>query len=131
VRSAALRLAVVVTFLLGCTLAHAQSKSAGATRLRPDRTMRVSATAYCDSGTTKAGVPARSGMIAADPRVLPLGTVVRILDPGFRGTYVVMDTGSEIKGRDIDIFMASCQHAKRFGRKTMSVEVVWLSAPAR
>lgn len=86
--------------------------------------MRVSATAYCDRGTTKSGVPSQPGIIAADPRVLPIGTVVRILDPNYPGTFKVMDTGSEIKGREIDIFMPSCRRAKLFGRKSMRVRIV-------
>src|SRR6267143_3719180 len=36
------------------------------------------ATAYCLKGRTASGVDTRPGMIAADPRVLPLGTVVHI-----------------------------------------------------
>lgn len=120
-----------MAFLLGCATAQGEQKRAESARLRVPRTMRVSATAYCDHGTTKSGVQTRPGIIAADPRVLPLGTVVRILDPGYPGTYQVMDTGSEIKGRDIDIFMPSCHHAKRFGRKTMRVQIVARAAPLK
>jgi 3D (Asp-Asp-Asp) domain-containing protein len=50
--------------------------SAGAT----PATIRVQATAYCQRGTTRSGTPTRIGIVAADPRVLPVGTVLRILD---------------------------------------------------
>jgi 3D (Asp-Asp-Asp) domain-containing protein len=126
-----LRLALVVALLLGCAIVHAEPKRNSVAGPRPARAMRVSATAYCASGTTKSGVPTQSGIIAADPRILPLGTVVKILDPAFRGTYQVMDTGPQIKGRDIDIFMTSCGHAKRFGRKAMRVQIVTLAAPPK
>ena len=94
--------------------------------------MRLVATAYCSKGPTKSGVPAQTGVVAADPRVLPLGTVLEIVAPGrpYAGTYTVMDTGSEIKGREIDIFMPSCARAQRFGRKRVSVRILD-GAPAR
>jgi 3D (Asp-Asp-Asp) domain-containing protein len=123
------RLTFIMALLLRCATIDAEPKRNDMARPRPLRTMRVSATAYCAAGTTSSGVQAESGIIAADPRVLPLGTVVRILDPAFQGTYKVMDTGPRIKGRDIDIFMASCRHAKRFGRKMMRVQIVTLAAP--
>jgi 3D (Asp-Asp-Asp) domain-containing protein len=84
------------------------------------------ATAYCDKGPTKSGVRAQTGIVAADQRVLPIGTVLRIVAPGraYAGTYTVMDTGSAVKGRAIDIFMPSCARAERFGRKLVSVRIV-------
>jgi 3D (Asp-Asp-Asp) domain-containing protein len=38
----------------------------------------MSVTAYCVSGTTKSGQQTRPGIVAADPRVLPLGSVIRV-----------------------------------------------------
>jgi 3D (Asp-Asp-Asp) domain-containing protein len=86
----------------------------------------MTATAYCDRGPTRSGVHARSGIVAADPRHLPLGTRVRIIAPGepHNGTYVVADTGSAINGRDLDIFMASCRRAKAFGKKIVTVRIL-------
>jgi 3D (Asp-Asp-Asp) domain-containing protein len=65
-------------------------------------------------------------MVAADPRLFPIGTTLRILAPGrpYAGLYTVMDTGASVKGREIDIFMPSCARAERFGRKTVSVRVI-------
>ena len=88
--------------------------------------MRMLATAYCDRGPTKSGVRAQPGVVAADLRRLPLGTRLRISAPGQRyaGVYTVLDTGSKIKGRDLDIFMPSCRAARRFGKRPVLVRVL-------
>ena len=93
---------------------------------RPGTMFRVSATAYCDTGLTKSGTHTRRGIVAADPRVLPLGTVVRVdgLAPRHNGVYTVTDTGRDIKGREIDIFIPNCTTAVRFGRQTARVRVL-------
>jgi 3D (Asp-Asp-Asp) domain-containing protein len=90
------------------------------------RTLRMIATAYCDGGATKSGVPAQRGVAAADVRRLPIGTRVRVVAPGqpYAGVYTVLDTGSKIKGRDLDIFMPSCRAAKRFGKRPVNVRIV-------
>jgi 3D (Asp-Asp-Asp) domain-containing protein len=84
------------------------------------------ATAYCDRGATKSGARAQSGVAAADPRRLPLGTRLRVLAPGkpYAGTYTVLDTGSKIRGRDLDIFMPSCARARRFGKRPVQVQIL-------
>jgi 3D (Asp-Asp-Asp) domain-containing protein len=81
---------------------------------------RFTATAYCLKGRTAMGHGVRRGIIAADPRVLPLGSRINI-DGGYSGTYLVSDTGGKIKGNRLDIWMASCAEARRFGRRTVSV----------
>jgi 3D (Asp-Asp-Asp) domain-containing protein len=84
------------------------------------------ASAYCDRGPTKSGVLAQSGVVAADVRRLPIGTRLRIVAPGqpYAGVYTVLDTGSRIKGRDLDIFMPSCSRARRFGKRTVQVRIL-------
>ena len=79
------------------------------------------ATAYCLRGRTALGHGVRKGIIAADPRVLRLGSKVNIGAGAHSGEYLVSDTGGRIKGRKIDIWMASCAEARRFGRRTISV----------
>ena len=79
------------------------------------------ATAYCLRGRTAMGHGVRKGLIAADPRVLRLGSKVNIGAGAHSGQYLVSDTGGRIKGRKIDIWMASCSEARRFGRRTISV----------
>lgn len=88
--------------------------------------VRMSATAYCNQGETRSGEPAQEGAVAADPRVIPVGSTIAV--QGLRGardgTYVVLDTGRAIKGREIDLFIGDCRAAKRFGRQTVRVRIV-------
>jgi 3D (Asp-Asp-Asp) domain-containing protein len=89
--------------------------------VRPTSGGTYTATAYCLRGRTAMGHSVRKGLIAADPRVLRLGSKVNIGAGAHSGQYLVSDTGGRIKGRRIDIWMASCAEARRFGRRTISV----------
>lgn len=80
-----------------------------------------SATAYCLKGRTAMGHGVRRGIIAADPRVLKLGSRVTIAGGGYSGTYLVSDTGGAIKGKKIDIWVPNCSEARRFGRRTVQI----------
>lgn len=80
-----------------------------------------SATAYCFSGRTAMGHPVRRGLIAADPRVLKLGSRVYVSAGQWSGTYLVSDTGGAIKGKRIDIWVPGCSEARRFGRRTVQI----------
>lgn len=87
------------------------------------------ATAYSLRGRTASGRMVSKGLIAADPRFLPLGSRVRLEAGGYSGEYLVADTGGLIKGRRIDIWIPSSREAMRFGRRTVKLTV--LSYPAR
>ena len=94
-------------------------------RGRTLRVMRVSATAHSVEGETASGTLARPGTVAADPRVLPLGSRIRVSGAGgYSGVYTVTDTGRSIKGREIDLYMPSNAEAKKFGRQTVKVTVL-------
>ena len=80
-----------------------------------------SATAYCLQGRTASGSGVRRGIVAADPRILPLGTRINLGAGSYSGSYIVADTGGAIKGRKLDIWVANCSEAKRFGRRTVTV----------
>src|ERR1043166_3925131 len=82
------------------------------------------ATAYCQSGETRSGVHTQPGVIAADPRVLPVGSRVRVVDRGQSRPYTVLDTGRAIRGRKIDVFVPNCARAKRFGERRVDVRIV-------
>jgi 3D (Asp-Asp-Asp) domain-containing protein len=83
------------------------------------------ATAYSIEGETASGEQTRKGIAAGDPRVLPIGSRIRVQGAGqYDGDYTVKDTGREIKGREIDIYIANDAEAKRFGRKTVSIEML-------
>jgi len=79
------------------------------------------ATAYCLKGRTAMGSGVRRGIVAADPRVLPLGSRIQISAGAYSGTYMVADTGGAVKGRKLDIWMPNCVEAVRFGRKSITV----------
>ncbi|HUR97001.1 MAG TPA: 3D domain-containing protein [Pyrinomonadaceae bacterium] len=82
------------------------------------------ATAYCLKGRTAMGHGVRRGIIAADPRILRLGSRVNLGGGAYSGQYLVSDTGGGIKGRRIDIWVPSCAEARRFGRRTVSLGVL-------
>lgn len=82
------------------------------------------ATAYSLRGRTASGRMVTRGLIAADPRVLPLGSRVRLDHPGYSGEYLVADTGGAIRGRRIDIWTPSTREAMRFGRRTVKLTVL-------
>jgi 3D (Asp-Asp-Asp) domain-containing protein len=91
-----------------------------------DRVKRVEyktfvATAYSLKGKTASGDRTRHGIIAADRRVLPLGTKVHIQG---MGEYTVKDTGGAIKGNRIDIWMPSRKAAMQFGRRKVQVKII-------
>ena len=93
------------------------------------RARRFKATAYCLRGRTASGRYVRRGIVAADPRVLRLGTRIHMTAGRYTGNYIVADTGGKIKGRILDIWVPSCAEARRWGRRSVSVRV--LSKPAR
>jgi rare lipoprotein A len=83
------------------------------------------ATAYCLEGTTQSGVRVQPGIVAADPAVLPVGSVVRIEEPDTHaGIYTVLDTGGAIIGDRIDIYVPDCSDAREFGRQPVSLRVL-------
>ena len=92
----------------------------------PGARLAFSATAYCKGITTSSGVPAQTGIAAADPSLLPVGSVVEIgsLDSKYDGIYTVLDTGPEIQGREVDLYMWNCTEAKAFGRQQITVTVL-------
>src|SRR3954471_21244697 len=116
--------AIVYAVLLAILLASTANLEAATPAVDRDSSgLPMVATAYCDRGLTKSGVPAQPGIVAADVRHLPLGTRVHVETPGqpYAGVYTVLDTGSKIKGRKLDIFISSCERAKRFGIRLVKV----------
>jgi 3D (Asp-Asp-Asp) domain-containing protein len=82
------------------------------------------ATAYALRGRTRSGAYVRRGVIAADPRVLPLGSVVQVRAGDWSGTYTVHDTGKKIKGKIIDVWVPSNREARQFGRRSVKIHVL-------
>ena len=82
------------------------------------------ATAYCLKGRTASGINVRPGVIAADPRVLPIGTVVHLRAGTYTGIYTVLDTGGRIKGRRVDVYVPTHKEAMKFGRRQVKIKIV-------
>jgi 3D (Asp-Asp-Asp) domain-containing protein len=89
------------------------------------------ATAYSLRGRTASGRPVAKGMIAADPRHLPLGSRVRLEAGTYSGEYLVADTGTLVRGRRIDIWTPTSREAMRFGRRTVKLTVLSLGGRRR
>jgi uncharacterized protein YabE (DUF348 family) len=73
------------------------------------------------SGMTASGRPAGHGVVAVDPRVIPLGTHMYI--PGY-GRAVAGDTGGSIRGNRIDLGFNSSAAANQFGRRAITVYLI-------
>ena len=78
----------------------------------------VEITSYCLRGTTRRDNWVREGIVAADPRIFPLGRYIELFVEGrYYGRFLVDDTGGKIVGPIIDIWMDSCRKSRIFGRR--------------
>ncbi len=94
-------------------------------RARAGERIAVSITAYCLTGRTRRGNLVREGIIAVDRSLFPLGRDVDIyVGRRKQGRYLADDTGGAITGARIDVWMADCTAARRFGRKRGYAELV-------
>lgn len=94
----------------------------------------VRATAYDPSpeqnggygGITAMGTALRPGVIAVDPKVIPLGTKVYIehMDGTPHGYCIAEDTGGAIKGNRIDILFMNNSDAIKFGVRDMRLYIL-------
>ena len=82
------------------------------------RTITVTASGYALPGSTATGVPVGWGVVAVDPSVIPLGT--RMTIPGY-GTGVASDTGSGVRGAEIDLWFPTEAAALAWGRRTVTI----------
>jgi 3D (Asp-Asp-Asp) domain-containing protein len=100
----------------------------GTTLPAPGSRLQFEATAYCKGTTTASGVAARTGIAAADPKLLPVGSVIQLEtdEARYSGIYTVMDTGPLVQGRHVDLYIWSCYEALAFGRKLVHVMVLRL-----
>ena len=84
--------------------------------------MTVSATAYSGDGITSTMIKPRWGVIAVDPSVIPYGSLVYI--PYFDKYFIAEDCGGGIIGKRIDIFMNSEAKCRKWGKRTIEIEIV-------
>ena len=88
-------------------------------------------TGYSDSplngtdgrGITRSGVPTHWGVVAVDPRIIPLGSELIIEGMGDT-VFKALDTGGGILGRWIDVWFASDREAVQHGVKHQAVYLV-------
>jgi 3D (Asp-Asp-Asp) domain-containing protein len=131
---ATLTIALVYVFLYETTIrdsryAARQATVAETTSLpQAGAQLAFTATAYCKGDTTASGVVVRTGIAAADPALLPVGTVVRVdmPNPRYSGIWTIMDTGPAVQGRVLDLYLWSCHEALAFGRRPVRVTVLRL-----
>jgi 3D (Asp-Asp-Asp) domain-containing protein len=110
-----MQLAIVIGIFVSVRVISAQTRSGA---------MRFEATADSVEGITAKGTLTHDGIVAADPAVLPLGSVIQVSGAGpYSGTYVVTDTGSKVAGRKIDIFLPGVGEARQFGKKMVTVRI--------
>lgn len=93
----------------------------------------IVATAYApgahDNGKwgdlTHIGTKVRPGIIAVDPKLIPLGSRVYIEFSDGHGAYATAeDTGGAIKGKRIDVAMATVSEAYDFGMQKAKVYIL-------
>ncbi|MBL8088365.1 MAG: G5 domain-containing protein [Chthonomonas sp.] len=92
------------------------------------KTMIVEATAYHPSAglknptfKTRMGLPAKYGVIAVDPKVIPLGTHVFVEGYGFA---YACDTGGAIKGKKIDVCIEDHAKVRQWGRRKVKIHIL-------
>jgi len=72
-------------------------------------------------GITASGMHVQPGVIAVDPRLIPLGTHVYVKGYGYS---IAADTGGAIKGRRIDVYMETLSQAYQWGRRSVKVYIL-------
>ena len=86
----------------------------------PSYKLRVDAVAYSLPGKTAIGMPVGKGVVAVDPKLIPLRT--RLFVPGY-GQAIAADVGSAIKGRLIDVWFPTDAEARAWGRRSVVITV--------
>lgn len=115
----------VVAYGVASSRSYSARQPVRVSRGSSGRWLTMSATAYVPGRGcgyyTATGARARRGIVAVDPRVIPLGTHLYI--PGY-GRAVAADTGGSIKGYRIDLCFNSFSEARSFGRRQVRVQIL-------
>lgn len=115
-------------------------KTARGDFIRYNKVLEVKATAYTASlkdtgkapghplfGITATGIKAKKGVIAVDPKVIPLYTRVYVEILGSTPDYgyaIAADVGGAIKGNKIDLYYDDQEYVDRFGVKKARVYIL-------
>lgn len=90
--------------------------------LQGKRTLFVEATAYTHTGNrTATGIEPYHGVVAVDPKVIPLGT--KLFVEGY-GYGEALDIGGSIKGNRIDLFFETKAECLNWGRRDVQVYIL-------
>ena len=114
------RWAAAVFAVLAGMLVVAGGSALGQPQAQQAYRLKVDAVAYHLPGNTALGVPVRRGVVAVDPRLIPLGTKMHV--PGY-GSALAADVGYAIKGRIIDLWFPNTDMARAWGRRTVTITV--------
>ncbi len=110
-------------------LGLSSASNSNTTVSRGARTFNVMATGYCSCNKCNypyggqpsyLGYPLGRGIIAVDPRVIPMGSKLYV--EGY-GSGIAADQGNAIKGSHIDLCFSNHQEALDWGVRTVSVTV--------
>ncbi len=110
--------------------ATSSTSSAQVSRSGSSRTITMVATGYCPCAKCNypfygqpsyLGYPLTYGIIATDPKVIPMGA--RLYIPGY-GEGIAADQGGAIKGTRLDLCFANHQQALNWGVKTVKVTIL-------
>jgi len=115
-------------------------KTSRGEKFRYSKVLDMKATAYTASlkdtgkapghplfGVTATGIKAKKGVIAVDPKVIPLYTRVYVEIAGKTEDYgyaIAADVGGAIKGNKIDLYYDSQDFVDRFGVKNVKVYII-------
>jgi len=105
--------------LLGSML-FAGGSALGQTHAPEAYQLKVDAVAYSLPGSTALGVRVGRGVVAVDPKLIPLGTKLQV--PGY-GPGLAADVGYAIKGRIIDLWFPSTAKARKWCRRTVTITI--------
>lgn len=72
-------------------------------------------------GITRSGLKVRPGIVAVDPKVIPLGTWLYV--EGY-GEALAADTGGAIKGNRIDLYYESPKDVAKYGKRKVKVYIL-------
>ena len=90
-------------------------------KLKYKRSFNVKAYAYHENGWCANGQKCKVGRIATDPNVIPTGTKLYIVGYGF---CKACDTGGDIKGRIVDLYMSSESACNSWGVRYPKVYIL-------
>ncbi|MEK9153230.1 MAG: 3D domain-containing protein [Patescibacteria group bacterium] len=94
-----------------------------------EKKILITATAYGpplfpENSLTKTGEPVGWGVVAVDPKVIPLGATLSFPEifPGKK--FRALDTGKKVKGAKVDIWLPTEEAANEFGRQKITAVII-------